>query len=330
MSADTNQSVEKPVAIDHVVDFYRAYPGETLTFYTRVRVQKAIDGYTLHIHLPKELEIQSYHRDALSPNTSPRIHFDEDGQHMVWEHNTSIKAGSTIEYQTKALVAPTLKALDLTSRATVVISEKRKESAQEVVSVAVFAKGRYLKNLPALYESDEFMGRFLMLFESFWKPIEQRADNIWDYLDPKMAPPDLLPWLASWLNLVLDERWPEAKRRKLIRSALYLYRKRGTQAALETFLEIYTGVKPTITERQAHNFTLGSEAHLGLGLALGSHNQPHTITVTVRVPPIPVSGNPQVDEQKAQERRRIIEQIIETEKPAHVAYTLQIETLSQN
>jgi phage tail-like protein len=84
----------------------------------------------------------------------------------------------------------------------------------ETVTIAVAPKSRLLQYLPALYtEQDEMMGRFLMLFESFWEPIADRIDHIDAYLDSKLAPPDLLPWLATWVDLVLDGQWPEDKRR---------------------------------------------------------------------------------------------------------------------
>ena len=197
-------------------------------------------------------------------------------------------------------------------------------AAEETAAIAVSAKGRYLKYLPALYQDDELMARFLMLFESFWAPIEGQIDHLAFYFDPRMTPSDFLPWLASWLDLELDERWPEERRRQLIRSAVSLYRKRGTRRGLEEFLEIYTGERPQIVEHRARNFFLGADGLLGPGSALGRDNVAHTFTVTVRLPPAP--GEDEEERTRHErERRRIIRAIIEAEKPAHTGYELRVE-----
>ena len=215
-------------------------------------------------------------------------------------------------------VSPSLLGYDnqLVSRAFLEVADDESARVTETVTVAVFAKGRYLRHLPALYERDELMGRFLMLFESFWDPIEGQIDQLPHYFDPRTAPPDLLPWLAAWLDLVLDERWPESKRRQLLQSAVHLYRRRGTRDGLVDYLEIYTGARPQIVEHRAENFVLGPEARLGQGIAIGRRNAPHTFTVKMELPTLPKA--------EAESRRRMIEQIIEAEKPAHTAYLLDL------
>jgi phage tail-like protein len=173
------------------------------------------------------------------------------------------------------------------------------------------------------------MGRFLMLFESFWAPIEKQIEAAALYFDPLFTPVELLPWLAAWVDLTLDERWPEAKRRRLLRSAVALYRKRGTRPGLQEYLEIYTGAEVKITEHGAHNFRLGPNARLGPGVALGTINQPHTFTVTAYLPAGDGDGHVQTPEQRARfaaERQRMLEMIIEAEKPAHTSYRLRLET----
>ena len=83
----------------------------------------------------------------------------------------------------------------------------------------VALQSSYLEYLPALYRDDEFMGQFLLIFESILKPIENTVDNLPWYFDPLMIPEPLLPWLASWLDLVLDSTWPLSRRREMVKSA---------------------------------------------------------------------------------------------------------------
>jgi phage tail-like protein len=157
----------------------------------------------------------------------------------------------------------------------------------------------YLKYLPAIYSADDFMGRFLMIFESILSPIDRTVGNLHYYFDAQMTPPELLPWLASWLGLVLDERWPEVQRRALILAAVELYQWRGTRRGLSEFLRLYTGLTPEIIEH-------------GVGRRGATEADVFRFTVRLRV------ADPAVVD------RAVVEAVIEAEKPAHTGYTLEI------
>jgi phage tail-like protein len=308
-----------PCAVSHVADAYRRYPGEKLTLYTRVQAWEPRGGLTLRVTVP----------DGLTPGLTrapddalPRVAQGTGGCHLLWDVPKGGEAGARYEYQVETEVAPTPQDAVLESQAVVTWGEAS-FSTSESVSVAVSARGRYLKHLPALYRTDELMGRFLMLFESFWAPIGEQIDQLPLYFDPRMTPPDFLPWLASWLDLALDGRWPEERRRLLLRSAASLYRKRGTRQGLQEYLEIYSGAKAEIVEHRASNFCLGPQARLGPGVALGTANVPHTFTVVLRLPPLAAGEQ---GARGASERLRMIEAIIEAEKPAHTSYVVHIET----
>jgi phage tail-like protein len=324
---DTQQNTA-PLTIDHVADFCQRYPGETVTFYTRVGVRQPLPGFTLRVTIPIGLEVGDYRVLCGEDSALPVVDFEGGARHLTWDVTKELQAGSRWEVQVQAQVVPTQQDRTLESRA-VAIAEVPKEEpiyVEESVAIAVSARGRYLRYLPALYQADELMGRFLMLFESFWAPIDAQIDNLPLYFDPKMAPPDFLPWLASWLNLVLDERLPEERQRRLIQAAVSLYRQRGTRQGLQEYLEIYTGGQAQIIEHRAKDFRLGPEARLGPGIALGTGNRPHTFTVVLRLPPIsPPAGDKNERTRQESEHRRAIEAIIEAEKPAHTGYTLRIE-----
>ncbi len=175
---------------------------------------------------------------------------------------------------------------------------------------ALSTRSSYLEYLPAIYSQGDFMGRFLMIFESVLGPIEGVLDNISNYFDAGTAPKELLPWLASWVNLALDETWPLERRRELVGSAVELFRDRGTRRGLREYLRVYSGVEPRITEDYG-GISLAGQARLGLNTILGA-GRPHTFNVTLELDD-PDSVN--VEQLKA---------IIEAEKPAHSGYTLEI------
>jgi phage tail-like protein len=317
------------LGVSHVADSQRRYPGDVVTFYTRVEVRQPLPGFELQVTVPPGLILGKYRALNGSEEELPLVAADAGTNYLIWGREREDAFTGQFEYQVEATVAAVQEDVVLQSRA-VVTAEGNDEAAiqdAETATVAVAAKGRYLRYLPAIYQQDELMGRFLMLFESFWAPIEGQIDDLSFYFDPRMAPPEFLPWLASWIHLVLDERWPDQKRRQLLCSAARLYRKRGTRQGLEEYLEIYTGEKPQIVEHRAHNFCLGRDARLGPSVALGTHNEPHTFTVVLRLPPATAGTGGEDDGQGPERRRRVqrqIEAIIDAEKPAHTGYTLVI------
>lgn len=111
----------------------------------------------------------------------------------------------------------------------------------------------YLRKMPRAFSRDEqmasFLQRYLALFAGFFEDLEGKADARQALIDARSAPAEILPWLASFLGLVLDERWSIAIRRALIAEAMWLFRFRGTLPGLSRFLEIYTGVKVILLEK---------------------------------------------------------------------------------
>ena len=63
----------------------------------------------------------------------------------------------------------------------------------------------YLDHLPALFRDEEFLGRFLLAFETMLSGrgervgLESEIGRVADYLDPMTADPEFLPWLSDWV-----------------------------------------------------------------------------------------------------------------------------------
>jgi phage tail-like protein len=110
-----------------------------------------------------------------------------------------------------------------------------------------------LRRLPRAFSRDEpdasFLRRYLAIFDGLVTELENRAAHREILLDPHGTPEEMLPWLASFLGLALDERWPVPARRTLVREAARLFRYRGTIWGLSRFLEIYLGYRVAIVER---------------------------------------------------------------------------------
>ena len=319
------------LAVGHVPSTGRCYPGETVSLFTQVEARARIPGFSLQISVPSGLNSGVYQASSNHGTAEPELILAEDGRYLLWQVTRPVEAGEAFTYELEVTARPTAADTAWQSEALVrpLGDDGSDPGLSETAEILVVAAGRYLRYLPRIYqEQDEVMARFLMLFESFWAPIESQIDNLPLYFDPAFTPLKLLPWLASWVDLTLDDHWPEAKRRQLLKAAVSLYRKRGTRRGLQEYLEIYTGAQVQISEHGAHNFLLGSGARLGPGVALGTLNMPHTFTVTVYLPPAQNVAAIVVDRKRYEaERRQMIESIIEAEKPAHTSYNLRIEAL---
>lgn len=133
----------------------------------------------------------------------------------------------------------------------------------------------YLRYLPLTYRDDEvsagFLERFLSLFETVFDGLDQEIDQLFRYFSPSLALPGFLPWLASWINLAIDEDLPVASIRRLIQRAPALFGRKGTVEAIKEFLEIYTGRPVFVIEqmRGLRPLILGSSTvRLGKGTVL--------------------------------------------------------------
>lgn len=152
----------------------------------------------------------------------------------------------------------------------------------------------YMRYLPDIYQENDFLQRFLHIFEDIWEPLEQRQDHIALYFDPHTCPVVFLPWLASWLDIPLNSHWPEARQRNLLAQAMDLYSWRGTSYGLARMIEICTGLTPQISEKP---------------------NEPFVFHIRITLPSATRSGD--VD-------RALLEELIQTHKPAHAGYILEV------
>ena len=147
----------------------------------------------------------------------------------------------------------------------------------------------YMSFLPDIYQEDDFLRRFLLIFEDIWEPLEQRQDHIHMYFNALTCPVTFLPWLANWLGFSLDPHWPEMRQRRLLAQAMDIYRWRGTRYGLIRILEVCTGITPTITETELEPFVFH-----------------------IQIP----ATNGEID-------RKFINELIQTHKPAHAGYVLE-------
>jgi phage tail-like protein len=211
-----------------------------------------------------------------------------------------------------------------------------------------------LRRLPKVYSGDArqeaFLHRYLAVFDGLLHDLDLRS-RLRDLLvDPHGTPIEALDWLASFVGLLLDDRWPPGARRQLVAEIVPLYRLRGTAWALSRYIEIFLAGehaterdRPWVTPVIVEHFrlrglggpllgadpTVTSRSVLGAGFRVGGAvgelgTQPldpaepatspferHAHRFSVLVP------RPLGAEEEA-----AIRHILDTERPAHTTYDL--------
>ncbi len=206
----------------------------------------------------------------------------------------------------------------------------------------------YLLYLPAVYQSDpiscDFLDRFLRLFQTELESIEFKIDHLADLFDADGSPAAFLNWLAGWIAMTFDPAWTEAVRRRILRHAPELYRRRGTQAGLQLFLKLAFDIDARVLE----HFRLRKWIFLGQGAALGARSQLWGDRVTARMQldvnsrvgqsALIGTGDPLLDpfsvyahkfsvfvpaaKIRAASKQTAVQALIEREKPAYTQFSL--------
>lgn len=152
--------------------------------------------------------------------------------------------------------------------------------------MATAASSRYLAYLPAIFQQrtaagqEPYLGQFLRPFENAFQTFDAALFDLERYFTPALTTADdFLPWLATWIALLVDEEWDEDQRRQLLSEAVELYRWRGTTRGLRRYLEIYTGLKPeNIALREAR---WPSGMQIGVASRIGGLQAPSQCLATI-------------------------------------------------
>jgi phage tail-like protein len=195
-----------------------------------------------------------------------------------------------------------------------------------------FPRPSMLAHLPARWSRREetrdpagalFVERYLAMFERVLTDMEVQLEDLPRLLNPRTAPGPWLDWIATWLNLAFDPSWDVDRRRALVREAVSLYRMRGTPKGLARYVEIYTGLPPTLVEGfttrpmgQALTLNQGALGTLPLGPAeeVDPDQGAHSFEIFATL------GRPE----DLELTQAVVRRIVESEKPAHTDYTLHM------
>lgn len=113
--------------------------------------------------------------------------------------------------------------------------------------------------LPEIYqgEKQEFLARFLGIFQSMYSDMDKQIINDAAYLDIQAADAEILSWLSGWIHVDNSHLWPVKQLKQYLDQGAALFSVRGTAGALIRMVEIYTGEKCFLAEDPGiHRVTL--------------------------------------------------------------------------
>ena len=173
-----------------------------------------------------------------------------------------------------------------------------------------------IRHLPSVYKkfdkkNNDFLKRFLWIFQHVMNSISIKLDNLETYFNPLSANSEFFRWLATWFAVDLEYEISEDKMRHLVKDIVLLYKWRGTAIGLAKYLEIVTGVKPEVSEKDIpQNEYIIKDDRFVENPIYESSQSPYSFVVTF---PVPVNY---FDVETVKK----IHKVIRLEKPVHTKY----------
>ncbi len=190
--------------------------------------------------------------------------------------------------------------------------------SDQTISLKV-SQANLIRFLPGIFQrgdGSDLLRGMLYVIQHQHQSVSDKIERIHTYFDPYETPAEFLPWLASWVAFPLDENWPEAKKRQLIKKAMDFYRLRGTPRGLQLYLKLFTGYEPDIIENEwpFRGFQIGVNSTIGVdSVILPPVNLAHCFIVDFPMAPSEIDDELIIK----------IHDIIRSQKPAHTTYFLR-------
>jgi len=105
-----------------------------------------------------------------------------------------------------------------------------------------------IRNLPSYFQENDFLQKYLMIFQHINNDIAIKIDNINEMFRPMHCPSYFLDILADWFGVDVDLFGSEREKRLFLQYAIPLYKLRGTVLGLKILVYIITGIVPKIIE----------------------------------------------------------------------------------
>jgi phage tail-like protein len=106
-----------------------------------------------------------------------------------------------------------------------------------------------IDQLPLSMLDDDFMVRFLGIFQELADTLIVHSDNVEHVVDVAVAPDSMVRYLGSWIGAEgLDQSLPDPLQRQIVRRFGQMLPWRGTTQGLKQVLELVTGHPPVVED----------------------------------------------------------------------------------
>ncbi|MBD5451184.1 MAG: hypothetical protein HDR25_00945 [Lachnospiraceae bacterium] len=184
----------------------------------------------------------------------------------------------------------------------------------EILHMKIYAGNRsFLSYLPTIYQTggrEDFLGRFLGMFEAVYQDLDERIADSTKQLDPMTAEPEFLRWLAKWVGISNAHLWQEKRLRLLLDGIVRKNLIRGTREYTEHMISTFTGERPFILEYSDIEEYRG-ETNAYKCLTQSYAHGPYEVNVLVREQSVP-----------SPREQQALKKMIEDMKPAHIRMNL--------
>lgn len=109
----------------------------------------------------------------------------------------------------------------------------------------------FFRTLPQVYQEDnDFLKRYISIFSTMYQEFQEKINLLPELLDVDSAPEGLLPVLASWMGLEVDEMlFTSDELRRLLKLTPLLMERKGSKLAVETAVKLFVPEDVYIVER---------------------------------------------------------------------------------
>jgi phage tail-like protein len=98
-----------------------------------------------------------------------------------------------------------------------------------------------INQLPVGMTDDDFLVRYLGIFQALADTVIEQVDNLPKMFDPSVAPDEMVRTMAQWLGVEwVDSSLPDRVQREIVRRYAELIQWRGTKTGVRMLLELLT------------------------------------------------------------------------------------------
>lgn len=160
--------------------------------------------------------------------------------------------------------------------------------------------------LPTMLREDVFARSLCASFDEVLAPVLLTLDTYPSYLDPALAPEDMVAWLAQWLGLSVDPDAELDRQRHELRTSGALNATRGSRRSVELVVESALGYPVEVLESGGSRWSPSPGGELP--------GEPDPVLLVIVRPP----GAEAVDVAR-------LDALVRSVKPAHVRHEVQVE-----